>query len=298
MTWPCAEGNPPQGAVHGGSVANKVTAFATDLARAERIFVLTGAGCSTAAGIPDYRGLDGAWKLKPPVLLQDFLNQHEARQRYWARSLVGWPRFHAARPAPVHRALTQLEESELVNVIVTQNVDGLHQRAGSANVIDLHGNLSAVSCLECGEPSSREQIQQQLAAQNPGISSASVASRPDGDAMVDKALYSGFTVPECDACGGLLKPDVVFFGENVPQSRVDTAMTALAIADTLLVVGSSLMVLSSYRFCQRAKLLGKPIYIINQGHTRADADAALKLEHDCNLVLPQLVQMLKAQRQN
>lgn len=258
----------------------------------QRLFVLTGAGCSTASGIPDYRDLGGEWKLTPPVQWHDFVNKAASRQRYWARSLIGWPRFHNAVPAPAHRALADLARTTRMQTVVTQNVDDLHRRAGTRNVINLHGLLSEVVCLDCGEYSSREHLQGRLVACNPELASASAPAGPDGDALLANAAAERFSVPNCLSCGGLLKPNVVFFGENVPKSTVKQAMDELTRSNALLVVGSSVMVFSSYRFCRHAKALGKPVYIINRGHTRADAQADLKIEGDCNQVLPHLVRLL------
>ena len=258
----------------------------------QRLFVLTGAGCSTASGIPDYRDLAGEWKLTPPVQWHDFVNKAVSRQRYWARSLIGWPRFHNAAPAPAHQALADLDQTTRMNTVVTQNVDDLHRRAGSRNIINLHGLLSEVVCLGCGEYSSREHLQGRLAACNPELARTSAPAGPDGDALLANSAAEGFSVPNCLSCGGLLKPNVVFFGQNVPKSKVKQAMDELTRSDALLVVGSSVMVFSGYRFCRHAKALGKPLYIINRGRTRADAQADLKIDGDCNQVLPQLVQLL------
>jgi NAD-dependent SIR2 family protein deacetylase len=254
------------------------------LRRHFRLFVLSGAGVSTDSGIPGYRDDDGQWQRSPPVTAQQFLGSPLARQRYWARSMLGWSIVARARPNAAHRALAQLEAAGRVATLVTQNVDGLHQRAGSARVIELHGSIGRVVCLDCGAGHSRAAIQQQLEADNVPFREAresGARAAPDGDADVALPDVAAFNVPACAACGGLLKPDVVFFGENVPRARVAAAMDALDAADAMLVVGSSLMVWSGYRFCERAAAAAKPIGAINRGRTRADHLFALKVERSC-----------------
>jgi NAD-dependent SIR2 family protein deacetylase len=248
-----------------------------------RWFVLTGAGCSTASGIPDYRDALGEWKRRQPVTLQAFVGDAQARARYWARSMIGWPRLAQARPNDAHRALARLEQGARLTRLVTQNVDGLHQAAGSHDVIDLHGRVTHVICLGCGARSERAELHARLHELNPAWSSfaADIATAPDGDADLDGVDFGSFRVPACAHCGGLLKPDVVFFGENVPRPRVDTALDALDRADAMLVVGSSLMVYSGYRFARRAADSGKPIVAINLGRTRADHLLAEKFELPC-----------------
>jgi NAD-dependent SIR2 family protein deacetylase len=250
-----------------------------------RLFVLTGAGCSTGSGIPDYRDLDGGWKRRPPVTLQAFVADAKTRSRYWARSLVGWRRFGRARPNGTHAALARLEESGRVEVLLTQNVDGLHQAAGSDNVIDLHGRLDTVRCLSCEARTPRETFQHALEALNPEWLALDALDAPDGDADLEGLDFASFRVPDCEACGGLLKPDVVFFGENVPRERVERAEAHLEAADAMLVVGSSLMVFSGYRFARAAARAGKPIAASNLGRTRADDILSLKVEADCATVL-------------
>jgi NAD-dependent SIR2 family protein deacetylase len=260
----------------------------TFVRHAPRLFVLTGAGCSTAAGIPDYRDEKGAWKHRPPVQFQDFIASPETRQRYWARSLVGWARVEAAHPAPAHTALFAMEKAGTVAALVTQNVDGLHQKAGSGSVIDLHGRLDTVRCLECGATVSRAAIQAELVVLNPRWARMDAANAPDGDAQLS-GPFDDVAIPSCHACGGMLKPDVVFFGENVPKARVADCYAALAGADGVLVVGSSLMVFSGYRFCLAAVELGKPVALVNRGKTRADDLAQLKVEGDCGDILHDLL---------
>lgn len=258
------------------------------ITRAGRLLVLTGAGCSTGSGIPDYRDADGQWKRSPPVTFQAFVGEERTRQRYWARSLLGWPRLATARPNAAHRALAALERQGQVELLLTQNVDGLHQAAGSEAVLDLHGRIDAVRCLACPHREPRAELQTRLVELNPDWLALSAAPAPDGDADLDAFDFSGFRVPPCPACGGLLKPDVVFFGENVPTARVGQAMAALDRAGALLIVGSSLMVYSGYRFARAAAEQGKPIAAVNRGRTRADELLSLKLDTDCGEALGSL----------
>lgn len=257
--------------------------------RHPRLFVLTGAGISTASGIPDYRDDDGQWKQSPPITLQAFTTSEYARRRYWARSMLGWPRFGQAQPNAAHSALAQLEAAGHVVQLVTQNVDGLHQRAGSRRIIDLHGRLDRVDCLACGRRLARAAVQQQLVVANSAFVELSAALLADGDVALEDADFSRFRLPDCPRCGGLLKPAVVFFGETVPPARIEAALAALEQADAVLVVGSSLMVYSGFRFCRTAALQGKPIVALNLGRTRADDLLALKIDQPCATVLPQLL---------
>lgn len=255
------------------------------IASHRRVFALTGAGCSTASGIPDYRDDRGGWKRRPPVMIQAFRGDAPVYQRYWARAFAGWTRFIGAEPNAAHRAFAAWEAAGTLLHLVTQNVDGLHQRAGSRAVVDLHGRLDAVVCLGCGDRTSRAALQATIAAENDGWR-AEAAIAPDGDADVDAAeAIAAFKPPRCRGCGGLLKPDVVFFGENVPRERYETAAGALAAADALLVAGSSLMVYSGFRFVRLAREAGLPIAIVNRGSTRADDLADLKVERDVGAAL-------------
>lgn len=251
------------------------------LAPYRRVFVLSGAGCSTASGIGDYRDAQGAWKRPRPITLQAFTGDPAMYRRYWARSYLGWPHFAAAQPNATHHALARWEHGAgRMAMLLTQNVDRLHQRAGSQRVIDLHGRLDQVRCLGCGDRMPRAALQARLQADNPGWRAQVAAYAPDGDADIDAHASDRFQPPYCTHCGGLLKPDVVFFGENVPRDRFVTARDALLAADAMLVVGSSLMVYSGFRFARMAHEAGLPLAIVNRGLTRADALATLKLESE------------------
>jgi NAD-dependent SIR2 family protein deacetylase len=269
-----------------------VEPLATFVERHPRLFVLTGVGCSTDSGIPDYRGVDGRWKRRQPVMFQDFVRHEPVRRRYWARSLLGWPRFGAARPNGAHHALARLEEAGFVRHLVTQNVDRLHQRAGSRRVTDLHGRLDRVVCLDCNHTLARSELQQELETLNPGFSVPGAAIAPDGDADLDAADLSDFRVPACPHCGGVLKPAVVFFGECVPAATVEETCQYLAASDAVLVIGSSLMVYSGLRFARAAAEAGKPIAAVNLGRTRADELFCLKVEAPCARVLETLATVL------
>lgn len=256
-----------------------------------RLLVLTGAGCSTASGIPDYRDARGDWKHRQPVRYQAFVAQESVRRRYWAGSMIGWERVRGASPGGAHVALARLEELGHIHQLVTQNVDGLHHRAGSRDVLELHGRLDSVACLACGAHVKRSDVQDLLLAWNRGWADEAAVHAPDGDART-KASLDGFRVPDCPTCGGILKPSVVFFGESVPKGRVERVFAALVKSDGVLVVGSSLMVFSAYRFCVATREADKPVAAINLGRTRADADLALKVEADCGRTLSGLADSL------
>jgi len=243
-----------------------------------RLFVLTGAGVSTDSGIPDYRDNQGDWKRPQPVTYQAFMGDERTRRRYWARSLVGWRRFSRAHPNAAHLALARLEAAGRVEVLLTQNVDGLHQAAGSHHVIDLHGRLDRVRCMAHGHLVQRSAFQEVLEQRNPAWAELDAVDAPDGDADLEGHDFSRFQVPDCPLCGGLLKPDVVFFGEGVPRERVLAAVHGLEQADAMLVAGSSLMVFSGFRFVNAAAKAGKPIAAVNMGRTRADGLFSLKIE--------------------
>jgi NAD-dependent SIR2 family protein deacetylase len=250
-----------------------------------RLFIVTGAGCSTISGIPDYRDVEGRWKRRQPVTFQAFMGEEATRQRYWARSLVGWRNFRAARPNDAHRALARLEADGGCELLLTQNVDRLHQAAGSVGVIDLHGRLDLVRCMACARRIPREAMQDALVRLNGGWRDRDAADAPDGDADLEDADFASFAIPSCEACGGVLKPDVVFFGENVPRDRVEAAARHLEQADAMLIVGSSLMVYSGFRFVEMAARAGKPIAAVNLGRTRADDLLALKVSEPCETAL-------------
>lgn len=277
--------------------ASGIPSLARFLDRHPRLMVLTGAGISVASGIPEYRDRNGDWMRPAPVQYRDFLDRAATRRRYWARSLAGWPWFRQARPNRSHTALAGWEAAGRVQMLVTQNVDRLHQAAGASAVIDLHGRLDQVVCLGCSALFPRDAIQREIEARNPGFETAQVEIGPDGDARLERD-FGTFTVPDCPACGGILKPDVVFFGETIPRPRVDAALEALRAADALLVIGSSLMVYSGYRFCLRAREWNKPLAVVNPGRTRADDMLELKVTARFEDVIDRLpIGALNPQRQ-
>ncbi|HTJ94108.1 MAG TPA: NAD-dependent protein deacetylase [Pararobbsia sp.] len=273
-------------AATGARALNALTEF---VERHPRLFVLGGAGVSTDSGIPDYRDEHGQRKGRDPILLQEFLKSDFARRRYWARNMVGWPTVQRARPNAAHRALASLGSLGRIERLVTQNVDGLHTAAGSTDVIELHGNVAHVVCIECGHRHARADIQSRLEHDNPDWLTSQALPLPDGDARLESDRFDLFRAPACERCGGVIKPDVVFFGEGVPRARVDAAFASLARADAMLVVGSSLMVYSGFRFCDQAAKLGIPIAAVNIGRTRADGLLSLKVPVSCGEILPALV---------
>ena len=257
----------------------------------QNILVITGAGCSTESGIPDYRDEAGLWKQSQPIQHQDFLKNLEARKRYWARSMVGWQDFGKSKPNRAHHALAQLERAGFTRWLVTQNVDGLHQAAGSRNVVDLHGRLDEVVCLQCERRYLRSDVQDWLIDNNQGFTPGRTKTAPDGDAHID-GDFSEFCVPFCVSCNGILKPDVVFFGDNVPRQKVGFVYEQLELSGAVLVVGTSLMVFSGFRFVRRAKELNLPIAAINLGVTRADSMLDLKVVASCADTLNHLTNQL------
>lgn len=285
---------------------NHVMAVA-ELLRDKATLVLSGAGISTESGIPDYRGPnpDGTPRaVRKPMRYQEFIRSAQARQRYWARSSVGWQNIQQAKPNTGHRALATLQQQGYIQAIITQNVDGLHQAAGSSPVLELHGSLHRVVCLQCGKLEPRENLQHRLLCLNPTMyqqhamstslvpdSAEGVASdiAPDGDADIAEVLEQRFAVADCLHCDGVLKPDVVFFGENVPAKRVAAAWQYYEAADVLLVIGSSLTVYSGYRFVHRAAQEEKPIIIVTDGETRGDTLATIKVQQRLGTFLPALV---------
>jgi len=275
----CADLHPP-------TATTDLDSLRDFLGRHARLFVLTGAGVSTDSGIPDYRDADGEWKRPSrPVQFRDFMADPAMRQRYWARGFVGWQQLQRAAPNDAHRALARLERVGRVELLVTQNVDRLHQAAGSEAVVDLHGRADVVRCMTCERRTPRENLQSELVRLNPAWVELGARAAPDGDADLAGADYEGFRVPDCAACGGTLKPDVVLFGESVPKERVERAMHALAESDAVFVIGSSLMVYSGYRFARAATQLRKPIAALNLGRTRADALLTLKIAAACATAL-------------
>lgn len=256
-------------------------ALSAFIGRHRRLFVLTGAGLSTLSGIPDYRDRHGDWKGASPIQHQAFVTQLTKRKRYWARSMAGWPPVARARPNAGHRALASLENKGRISRIVTQNVDGLHQAAGSSAVVDLHGRLDRVVCLACGKRVSRSCIQDKLIAANRGWLTEADTLRPDGDIDLGEVDYEQFVVPDCPSCGGILKPEVVFFGGTVAPHVTKCAWDALDRADAVLVVGSSLMVWSGFRFVREAVRRGQPVAAVNRGRTRADNLPIEKFDLDC-----------------
>jgi len=259
-----------------------------------RLIVLTGAGCSTDSGIPEYRDDDGNWKHRAPMQFAEFVNNEGKRRQYWAQSFAGWHRISNAKPNAAHRAIAELECGGHVSCVITQNVDNLHKAAGSQNVIDLHGVLQRIRCLDCDTTDSRDAFQSRLQDRNPDWSAATRTIAPDGDARLSVEDFRMFEIPGCLNCGGTVKPDVVFFGESVPELRTRRAKHFLRKADALMVVGSSLMVFSGYRFARIASTAGKPIVIVNRGTTRADDLATHKLTGNCAELLPQAVSGLAA----
>lgn len=260
--------------------------FAREHLIGKRILALTGAGISTDSGIPDYRGAGRV--ARHPMTFDVFMGSEQARIRYWARSFVGWSRIEQAKPNQGHYALAHAENIGRVMQVVTQNVDGLHQEAGSQAVIDLHGRLDRVVCMGCSQKMDRLELDAQLQELNPTVvKDLTIEFSPDGDAEVE--AVAGFKVPSCAKCGGILKPDVVFFGESVPAERAELALEHLNKAEALLVAGTSLTVNSGLRFARQAARSGKPIVIVNLGATKADELAIAKIEASTSLVLERLL---------
>lgn len=260
--------------------------------------MLTGAGISVGSGIPTYRDKSGVWQRNTPIQHQAFITSSAMRQRYWLRSFKGWPSVSTAEPSPTHHAIAALESGGLLELTVTQNVDRLHQRAGSANVVDLHGRLDEVICMSCGDISSRESMQRRLAQEHPWLvkelDSVTGTLAPDGDAEVEVSLAKDISPPHCLRCDGILKPNVVFFGDNVPKQIVQSIYDTIEAADGLVVAGTSLQVFSGYRFCRYAETHNKPIACINPGVTRADSIVTLKVAATTDTVFPGLLRMLSA----
>ena len=262
-----------------------------DILSGRRIVVLTGAGCSTESGIPDYRG-GGRTGPRNPIQHDAFMKNADVRRRYWARATLGWARFSGAEPNDAHRALAALEGDGRVAGVITQNVDRLHQRAGSRRVVELHGALADVACLRCARVEPRPELQARMLDANPGWLESATDIQPDGDADLDADRVAAFAVVGCRVCGGELKPDVVFFGGTVSERTLAAAWDLFAEAEALLVVGSSLAVYSGFRFVRRAQEEALPIAVVNIGPTRADAFAAAKLSAPVGAILPRLAATL------
>lgn len=277
------------------NISNQLDQLAGFLRRHRQVVVLTGAGISTASGIPDYRGRDGVRRGRAPVQGPEFRKSEAVRKRYWARSMIGYPVLAGAAPNAAHRALAELQADSLLGPLMTQNVDGLHQRAGSLPVLELHGNIHEVVCLDCHASFRRAFVQGILEELNPALAGAVASAAPDGDAHVEPDALAEFHIPYCPHCGGLLKPDVVFFGDGVAPAATSEALAMMEAADALLVVGSSLMVFSGFRFCRMAAAAGMPIAAINLGITRADDMLTLKIDDSAERVLPALRDALNHQ---
>lgn len=261
---------------------------AVDILAGREIAVLTGAGVSTDSGIPDYRG-EGA-PARTPMTFQQFIADAQYRKRYWAGSHLGWTHFDAAQPNAGHRALAELEAAGVVNGIVTQNVDGLHLRAGSQRVVDLHGTMDKVRCLRCGQAFARTDIAARIDAANPWLVTAETVLNPDGDAQVE--AFDDFITPDCTVCGGVLKPDIVFFGEFVPTEKFSEATALVRKAGALVVAGSSLVVNSGIRLIDHATRRRIPLIVINRGDTKGDTRAAVKIDAGTSEVLLALQERL------
>jgi NAD-dependent SIR2 family protein deacetylase len=279
----------------GGAGTDPVGALADLFARGD-VLILSGAGLSTESGIPDYRGPSGLARRAEPMTYQAFIGGAAARRRYWARSHQGWRHVARAAPNSGHLAVAELQQRGLLAGIITQNVDGLHQAAGARQVVELHGSIDRVRCLGCGERTSRERLDQRLRAANPEWDARVAEINPDGDALISNDQVDRFTVVDCAGCGGTLKPDVVFFGENVPRARVDECYALVGMAGALVVLGSSLAVMSGYRFVQHAAKLGIPVAIVNRGPTRGDQDAELILDAPLGDTLTVLVARCRSRR--
>lgn len=264
--------------------------FITELLNHLPTLLLSGAGLSAGTGIPTYRDEKGTWLRSDPITHQEFVQQARQRQRYWGRSLLGWPGVREASPSAAHHAIAILEQNGHLAHTVTQNVDRLHQRAGSQQVTDLHGRLDRVTCLNCHVFTSRDAMQEELLAANPHITGNSNL-RPDGDADLAESVVDSVSVPACGACGGVLMPDVVFFGGSIPKERIHASQAALEQSRSLLVVGSSLQVYSGYRFCRWANAQNKPVLLLNPGETRADA-LGVKWRTDADTGLAQILRAL------
>ena len=269
-------------------VPNGIIAEAAHYMRGHKVLVITGAGISTDSGIPDYRGPESIRIRRRPIWYRDFIYNADARRRYWSRSAIGWPKIGGAQPNGAHRVLAEMEKAGIISGIVTQNVDGLHQTAGSIHVLALHGSLANALCLQCRRMEPRDLLQTRLLRLNPGWENQAASTAPDGDADLPREVIADFKIPACRHCGGVMKPDVTFFGENVQKDRVGNALSMLEHAEVLLVLGSSLAVYSGYRFPLKAIEQSKPVLIINAGPTRGDHLATVRISGYLADVLPRL----------
>jgi NAD-dependent SIR2 family protein deacetylase len=276
----------------GFTIHDRAGTLADFIARHPRALVLTGAGLSTASGIPDYRDRLGARRGNVPIQGPEFRQSATVQRRYWARSMVGWPTLANAIPNPGHHAIARLEAHGKIGAVLTQNVDGLHQQAGSNAVLELHGNIHHVVCLDCRARFPRSSVQTQLLGANQHLAGTLATPAPDGDAHLEPEDLDGFELPRCVLCDGALMPDVVFFGDGIPPTRTASALARMEAADALLVVGSSLMVFSGFRFCRLAAESGKPIAAVNLGRTRADHLINLKIEESAEQLLALVPQLL------
>lgn len=261
---------------------------------ARDVVVLSGAGLSTESGIPDYRGANGSLRRHSPMTYDEFVGSVEGRRRYWARSHLGWRTITRADPNSGHFAVASLRAQGYLSGVITQNVDGLHQAAGTPGVVELHGSLDRVICLDCRRTSPREQLDLRFRSANPAFTATATRINPDGDAELPAEVVREFQVVDCDDCGsGVLKPDVVFFGENVPRQRVEQCYRLVDEASALLVLGSSLAVMSGLRFVRHAAKTGKPVLIVNQGETRGDPFATVRVDLPLGRALTELTDRLR-----
>jgi len=264
-----------------------------ELLRRGNVTVLSGAGLSTESGIPDYRGPDGKRRVTP-MTYGEFVASPANRQRYWARSFIGWRRFAGAGPNDGHRAVADLQRLGLVRAIITQNVDGLHQMAGAHDVLELHGNLDRARCLSCGENTSRTELDLRLREANPRFEALAGEVRPDGDVVLADEAVAGFHPPRCLVCqSDLVKPEIVFFGESVPKFLVEQCFSHVEASSGLVVLGSSLQVMSGYRFVRRAAGGGIPVAIVTRGPSRGDEHATIRLDAPLGVTLSRIVQDLQ-----
>ena len=269
-------------------MTDKIKQLASLVRKHHPATILSGAGISVASGLPVYRDAKGNWVHSKPVEGPVFRADEKMRQRYWCRSFFGWPAFSKATPNQIHKDITHLENAGWISTVITQNVDGLHQSAGADGAIALHGNLSEVVCLNCADISSRHTLQRRLELRNPDHTQMTITPAPDGDALIDDKHIESFNIVNCTKCDGVLKPNVVFFGDNVPKCRVQGCMEKLLQSKLLICIGTSLMVYSGFRFCKAAIEADIPVVIVNDGRTRADDIATLRVGGDCTTAIANL----------